>query len=80
MAAANRLAPQLTARCTVFLSPTFPDTSLLPQWAARFDHPDPSLFPAEVVTAGLERLPGLGYRLVVEQDGIAIWRRAQRTL
>jgi uncharacterized membrane protein len=75
VAATNVLAPQLTARCTVYLFPTYPAGNLLPEYVALLDRPDITLLPAPVVAAGLDRLPGLGYRVVAQRDGVLLWRR-----
>ena len=34
------------------------------------------LFPLASVTAGVDRLPGLGYHVVAHHDGVELWRYA----
>lgn len=74
VAATNVLAPQLTARCTVYLFPSFPTDQLRPQWIATLERPDSSLVPVAAITDGTDRLPALGYRVVTRRDGVVLWR------
>ena len=74
VAASNALAPQLTSRCTVFLFPTYPTPELRPEFVALLDPPDTTLFPADAMAAGVDRLPGLGYRVVAHHDSVVLWR------
>jgi uncharacterized membrane protein len=80
VAATNELAPQLTNRCTVYLFPTFPAGDLRPEYVAVMDPPDTTLFPRDAVTAGVDRLPGLGYHVVVHRDGVVVWRYGGDTM
>jgi hypothetical protein len=57
----------------VTLFPTYPGPDNRPEYVAVLDPPDTTLFPADAVTAGLDRLPGLEYRVVVHRDGVVIW-------
>jgi hypothetical protein len=59
VAADNRLAPQLTARCTVYLFPTEPSQRVRPEWVALTGGTPPSL---------------PGYQLVVDRDGVILLR------
>jgi hypothetical protein len=59
VAADNRLAPQLTARCTVYLFPTEPSERVRPEWVALTGRTPPSL---------------PGYQLVVDRDGVILLR------
>jgi hypothetical protein len=80
VAATNALAPQLTARTTVYLFPTFPDRGVRPEWVALRDRPDTSLLAADVVAKGHARLPELGYQIAESRDGIVLWRRTSGSL
>ena len=73
VAATNALAPQLTSRCTVFLFPTYPGPQLRPEYVALLDPSDTTLFPADAMAAGVDRLPGLGYRMVAHRAGVVLW-------
>ncbi|MFE2407578.1 hypothetical protein ACFXDE_04450 [Kitasatospora sp. NPDC059408] len=47
VAAANGLAPQLTARAEVYLFPRYPGgPGVRPEWVAAYDRPQDGLFPA----------------------------------
>jgi uncharacterized membrane protein len=75
VAAANRLAPHLTARCRVFLFPLQPTPGELPEWVAVAT---PSAgWPLSGVDeqARVEALPGLGYRLVANAGNVLLFRR-----
>jgi uncharacterized membrane protein len=74
VAASNALAPQLTARCTVFLFPTYPTVDVRPEYVALLDPTDTTLFPASTMDAAAARLFGLGYRIIAHRDGVVIWR------
>jgi uncharacterized membrane protein len=75
VAAVNRLAPQLTARCQVYLFPNYPDDSIRPEWIAVTETPDTSLTSAATFTDRLTQLGELGYHLVTKRDGIVLFRR-----
>jgi uncharacterized membrane protein len=64
VAASNRLAPQLTARCEVYLFPFRPDATVRPDWVAVLD-------PAGSSPAGA--LPALGYREVSAGGGVVLF-------
>ncbi|GAA2103320.1 DUF2079 domain-containing protein [Kitasatospora saccharophila] len=81
VAAANRLAPQLTGRCTVSLFPylTRPGRDApwgrpTAEWVAVLDRPDDFPLPeAEMVRARAE-LADQGYREVAAGGGVAVYR------
>ncbi|MFC0003838.1 DUF2079 domain-containing protein [Micromonospora siamensis] len=75
VAASNRLAPQLTRRCEVYLFPTFPATGFRPEWVAITELPDTSLVAAERDSSARAALPLLGYREVARRDGVVLYRR-----
>ncbi|MFG2044023.1 DUF2079 domain-containing protein [Dactylosporangium sp. NPDC048998] len=74
VAATNLLAAQLTARCTVYLYPNYPDRVLRPEWVAVTDFTDPALIPLDQ-RAAFAALPDRGYELVTRQGGVAIYHR-----
>ncbi|MGW4691279.1 DUF2079 domain-containing protein [Kitasatospora cineracea] len=81
VAAANRLAPQLTGRCTVSLFPylTRPGRDApwgrpTAEWVAVLDRPGDFPLPeAEMLRARAE-LPGAGYREVAAGGGVTVYR------
>ncbi|MFG1604838.1 DUF2079 domain-containing protein [Actinoplanes sp. NPDC049265] len=73
VAASNRLAPQLTARCEVYLFPFYPDATVRPEWVVVSDPPDTGLSPADRSRAALAALPGLGYRPVAAAGGVTLF-------
>jgi Predicted membrane protein (DUF2079) len=75
VAAANRLAPQLTARCQVYLFPNQPDRTTRPEWIAATDPPDGTYTPAERASTRLADLGRLGYRLVAHDGGVLLYHR-----
>lgn len=75
VAADNRLAPQLTARCTVYFFPAYPQGDVLPEWVAVSDPPDTSMAAPVTMADAVDRLPGLGYQVVRHSDGVVILRR-----
>ncbi|PRY20771.1 putative membrane protein [Pseudosporangium ferrugineum] len=72
VAADNRLAPQLTARCEVYLFPFYPSAALRPTWVAIPDAP--SNDPRSV--AAREALPSLGYRPAASGEGVLLFTRS----
>lgn len=74
VAASNRLAPQLTSRCRVFLFPNYPTIQLRPEWVAVADAPDP-MFPIAAMTAAISALPQLGYKVMARGGGITLYRQ-----
>ncbi|MGE7439425.1 MULTISPECIES: DUF2079 domain-containing protein [Kitasatospora] len=81
VAAANRLAPQLTDRCTVSLFPYLtPPGQAAPwirptaYWVATLDHPDNFPFPDAQLKRFEEALPSMGYRQVVAGGGVTVYR------
>jgi hypothetical protein len=77
VAAANRLAPQLTARCQVYLFPNQPDRTTRPEWIAATDRADGTYAPADRATARLADLERLGYRLVAHDAGVLLYHRVR---
>lgn len=75
VAASNRLAPQLTDRCVVFLFPAYPTDAVTPDWAVVIDQ-DISPLPVAEVEAGRLALPGHGYLVVTQGPGVVLYRRA----
>jgi uncharacterized membrane protein len=76
VAADNRLAPQLTSRCTVYLFPDYPRAGGRPEWVAVSTPPDTTMAAPVTMAAALARLPALGYRLVLRTGSVAIFHRA----
>jgi uncharacterized membrane protein len=76
VAASNRLAPQLTARCRVFLFPNFPDPALSPEWIATTDDPDGSLVPASRTAERQAEALQRGYQVVAQQAGVVVLHRS----
>ncbi|MER5867316.1 DUF2079 domain-containing protein [Kitasatospora sp. NPDC002040] len=81
VAAANRLAPQLTDRCTVSLFPylTFPGAtgpSWRPEarWVAAEDRPGDFPVPQSEQLALLAALPGAGYRVAATGGGVTVYQ------
>jgi uncharacterized membrane protein len=77
VAAGDYLAPQLTDRCTVVL---FPDPFHRPAGWVIVDSGRLSAVPAPEPRqrAALQALPGQGFRLVGDRDGILLFQRAPR--
>jgi len=76
VAADNRLAPQLTARCTVYLFPAYPQAGIRPEWVAVSDPPDTSMAAAATMATALDRLPAYGYRVAFRTGGLVIYYQA----
>ncbi|MFC8454745.1 DUF2079 domain-containing protein [Kitasatospora sp. NPDC057223] len=81
VAASNRLAPQLTGRCTVslfpFLSPPDrpgPWSRPVAGWVVAFDRPDDFPLPAAQQRDALAELPAAGYRVVASGGGVTVYR------
>jgi uncharacterized membrane protein len=72
--AGNRLAPQLTNRCTVYLLPDFRVAGLRPQWVVVASGGDWPL-DAEHQEMEITTLKSLGYQEVVRQPGLVMLRR-----
>jgi len=77
VAASNRLAPQLTARCQVYLFPNQPDRTTRPDWIASTDPPDDSFGPPERTAERLVEAAGRDYHVVGRGGGIVILRRGR---
>ncbi|MFE9424943.1 DUF2079 domain-containing protein [Kitasatospora sp. NPDC006697] len=89
VAAANRLAPQLTARCTVSLFPDLsppdapgPPSRPVAHWVAALDEPDGFPVPRSEQLAALAALPAAGYRPVAAGGGVTVyeWTAQRREL
>ncbi|WP_035849237.1 DUF2079 domain-containing protein [Kitasatospora azatica] len=83
VAAANRLAPQLTNRCTVSLFPFLtapgaagPSWRPVAEWVAVLDDPDGFPVPTDQQRAAQDGLPQAGYRVVAVGGGVTVyhWR------
>jgi hypothetical protein len=75
VAASNRLAPQLTARCQVYLFPNQPDRTTRPDWIATTDPPNDTFGPPERTAERLVEAAGRDYHVVGRGAGIVILRR-----
>jgi uncharacterized membrane protein len=73
VAADNRLAPQLTSRCTVYFFPAYPQADVRPDWVAVSNPPDTSMAAPETMAAALEQLPAYGYQVVVRTGSVLIF-------
>jgi predicted membrane protein DUF2079 len=73
VAASNRLAPQLTARCEVYLFPFYPAAAVRPEWIAVAGPPDTGVAPADRTRAAVAALPGLGYQPVAAAGGVTLF-------
>jgi len=74
VAANNRLAAQLTARCRVYLFPYIPTPAITPEWVAVTNPPDTGIGVGERAITGQADLPHLGYQTVVDRDGVILFR------
>ncbi|GAA1267013.1 DUF2079 domain-containing protein [Kitasatospora nipponensis] len=81
VAAANSLAPQLTARCTVSLFPEFTAPGqagvagrLVARWIVSPDVPGDFPVPRERQLAVLASLPAAGYRVAAVGGGVTVYR------
>jgi uncharacterized membrane protein len=75
VAASNRLAPQLTARCEVYLFPFYPDAALRPEWVAVSDPAETALAGPDRYRAAVAALPSLDYREVASGNGVLLFTR-----
>lgn len=75
VAADNRLAPQLTSRCTVYFFPGYPQADVRPEWVAVRNPPDTTMATAATMAAALDRLPSHGYEVALRTDQLIIFRR-----
>lgn len=77
VAAANKLAPQLTGRCPVSLFPPIrPPAGGLPEWVAVLDDPGDFPVPAADQRAAAAALGGAGYTRVAAGGGVTVYRAA----
>ena len=74
VAADNRLAPQLTSRCTVYLFPGYPQADLRPEWVAVSNPPDTSMAAPETMAAALDQLPAYGYQVALRTNNVIVFR------
>ncbi|MEU4242878.1 DUF2079 domain-containing protein [Actinoplanes sp. NPDC026619] len=75
VAADNRLAPQLTSRCTVYLFPGYPQAGVRPEWVAVSNPPDTSMAASVTMAAALDRLPAYGYQLTLRTESLLLYHR-----
>ncbi|MET0491666.1 MAG: DUF2079 domain-containing protein [Actinoplanes sp.] len=75
VAADNRLAVQLTTRCTVYFFPIYPQADLRPEWVAVSNPVDTTMATPVTMAAALDRLPGYGYQIVLRTNGVTIFHR-----
>ncbi|GAA1642961.1 DUF2079 domain-containing protein [Actinoplanes couchii] len=73
VAASNRLAPQLTARCEVYLFPGYPGDALRPEWVVLFERPEYVSYTRAQYRTVLAGLPGLGYRQIDSGHGVLLF-------
>lgn len=74
VAASNRFAAELAARCRVYLFPTYPSALIRPEWVVAADPPGRSPIPAVEEIAALGGLPGAGYAEVAAVEGMRVFR------
>lgn len=74
VAADNRLAPQLTARCTVYLFPGYPGGGIVPEWVVYTEPYNLSMANEETIDAALARLRA-GYETAAQKSGTTLLRR-----
>jgi uncharacterized membrane protein len=72
--ASNRLVPQLTNRCTVYLFPAYPDAEITTPWVVTIDQ-DISPLPYDLIPAKIAQLPAMGYRVVATGPGVVLYHR-----
>ncbi|WP_436528046.1 DUF2079 domain-containing protein [Actinoplanes sp. HUAS TT8] len=73
VAADNRLAPQLTSRCTVYLFPAFPQAGLRPEWVAVSDPTDVTMAAEVTMKEAINDLPTYGYQVVLRTGGVIVF-------
>jgi len=73
VAADNRLAPQLTSRCTVYFFPAYPQADTRPEWIAVSNPPDTTMAAPETMTAALDQLPAFGYQVTLRTTGVILF-------
>ncbi|MBW6434914.1 DUF2079 domain-containing protein [Actinoplanes hulinensis] len=76
VAADNRLAPQLTARCTVYFFPTYPRSDIRPEWVAVSNPPETTMAAPVTMAAAIDHLPAQGYQVALRTSGVIIFRRS----
>jgi uncharacterized membrane protein len=75
VAADNRLAPQLTSRCTVYFFPVYPQADVRPEWVAISTPSDTSMATPATMAAAIERLPAYGYQVALRTSSVIIFHR-----
>jgi uncharacterized membrane protein len=75
IAADNRLAPQLTSRCTVYLFPAYPQADVRPEWVAVSNPPDTTMAAPVTMAAALDHLPAYGYRVTLRTSILLLYHR-----
>ncbi len=70
--ASNRLAPQLTNRCTVYLFPAFPRDGFHTPWVVLIEN-DISPLPPDRVPPALALIHQLGYHVVTSAAGVTLY-------
>jgi uncharacterized membrane protein len=75
VAADNRLAPQLTARSTVYFFPIYPQADVRPEWVAVSTPIDTSMAAPATMAAAVDRLPAYGYQVALRSRGVIIFHR-----
>lgn len=74
VAASNRLAPHLTARCRVLLFPRYPDSRRWPEWAVVARRSDGWPVSADQAEERLAALRRDGYAVVAESNDVVLLR------
>jgi hypothetical protein len=75
IAADNRLAPQLTSRCTVYLFPAYPQADVRPEWVAVSNPPDTTMAAPVTMAAAVDHLPAYGYQLTLHTGSLLLYHR-----
>lgn len=75
VAADNRLAAQLTSRCTVYLFPAYPQADVRPEWVALSNPPDTSMAAPETMAATLDRMPAYGHQVALRTNNVIVFHR-----
>lgn len=75
VAADNRLAPQLTSRCTVYFFPAYPQAAVRPEWVAVSNPPDATMAAPGTMAAALDQLPAYGYRVTLRTGFLLLYHR-----
>lgn len=73
VAADNRLAPQLTARHTVYFFSAYPQADVRPTRVAVSNPPDTTMAAPVTMAAAVDRLPSYGYRKALRTNAVVIF-------